>query len=531
MGQLWEDPKRSRHCVNPEYVGNTRCIPSDAYTVPRYLQRHPPLLILSLDGLVSPLSEHFDSLKKLGDLGVSTTAVYSSIPESNFTNSIAIATGMYPRWQGWLEGSPRGNEANMTNADDIKPIWQRYSEQTKGIAALHSWPLGPFQAYRPDYYVASNEATLLEDQLTAALRWLRMEATLRPGLVMIKSDEVRKILETAESAAVAQRLLSELNGVLVKFFAELFREGILECMNIVILSDEGVTRSAWSLERIDKSDYDEADPEKTIANVYGTNPFGEFSFSNDKFNELEVESEHSEHRVHEFVANLLNMTHVRNNGTIGLMDDILVHPVKRERHIKFGIRECPYTNENTVINCGGCTAIQQTRIAKWMSSCVQPNRPLVLLSSSSTFCYKKICEKLIVKGSIGDDSLALVEVFHPNNAIAKSETACRFVSSRYGAECSDLTASEGHEFRSLSANPKKSKIVSYSSLVVTKPFISVLARDATIQVLWKSSFITAILDPLNEYTLTTSKDIGRLICITGTAYDRDLDGIADRDRR
>ncbi|PIO63729.1 hypothetical protein TELCIR_14664, partial [Teladorsagia circumcincta] len=39
-----------------------------------------------------------------------------------------------------------------------------------------------------------------------------------------------------------------------------------------------------------------------------------------------------------------------------------------------------------------------------------------------------------------------------------------------------------------------------------------------------------VLDHLNTYTLALSKELGRVICITGTAYDRDFDGIADANR-
>ncbi|KAK6755172.1 hypothetical protein RB195_013885 [Necator americanus] len=214
-------------------------------------------------------------------------------------------------------------------------------------------------------------------------------------------------------------------------------------------------------------------------------------------------------------SDLLNLRYVPNNGTAGFMDEILSKPTIRPRKNRFGIRECPFTNEEHAVNCGGCTTLQLVRIANWMSHCIQPNRPIVLLSSSSSSpCYQKICEKLIVRGTHGDESLALVELFHSNNTMAKSQSPCRFVSSRYEFECPAETTPEGLQSRSLSANPKK-----------------VLARIATIQVPWSTRFISAVLDPLNEYTLTISKELGRVISITGTAYDYNYDGIADEDKK
>ncbi|VDO88718.1 unnamed protein product [Heligmosomoides polygyrus] len=94
-----------------------------------------------------------------------------------------------------------------------------------------------------------------------------------------------------------------------------------------------------------------------------------------------------------------------------------------------------------------------------------------------------------------DESVALVEIFHQNNTIASSQTECRFVSTRYDLDCPAQTATEGQELRSLSANPRKD-----------------------------------VLDHLNAYTMALSKELGRVICITGTAYDRDLDGVADSNK-
>ncbi|KJH50163.1 hypothetical protein DICVIV_03671 [Dictyocaulus viviparus] len=104
---------------------------------------------------------------------------------------------------------------------------------------------------------------------------------------------------------------------------------------------------------------------------------------------------------------LLNLRHVANNGSVGFMRQILSEPNTDNERTKFGIRtknsssECPFTNEGLLINCGGCSQLEQVRIAKWMNSCTEPRRLLVLLSSSSSsFCYQKYCEKLIITETV-----------------------------------------------------------------------------------------------------------------------------------
>ncbi|PIO65000.1 hypothetical protein TELCIR_13348 [Teladorsagia circumcincta] len=49
----------------------------------------------------------------------------------------------------------------------------------------------------------------------------------------------------------------------------------------------------------------------------------------------------------------------------------------------------------------------------------------------------------------------------------------------------------------------------------------------TIEIPWKSKFVTDVLEPLNDYTQSLVGRMGRLISITGTAFDFDYDGIAD----
>ncbi|EPB79419.1 hypothetical protein ANCCEY_01469 [Ancylostoma ceylanicum] len=54
-----------------------------------------------------------------------------------------------------------------------------------------------------------------------------------------------------------------------------------------------------------------------------------------------------------------------------------------------------------------------------------------------------------------NESRALVELFHSNNTLARSQSPCLFVSSRYEFQCPGLSVPEGQELHSLSANPKK----------------------------------------------------------------------------
>ncbi|KJH50164.1 hypothetical protein DICVIV_03672 [Dictyocaulus viviparus] len=69
------------------------------------------------------------------------------------------------------------------------------------------------------------------------------------------------------------------------------------------------------------------------------------------------------------------------------------------------------------------------------------------------------------------------------------------MSSRYEIQCPTVKITDVQETRSLSANPRKD-----------------------------------VLDPLNKYTIAVSKELGRLIIVTGTAFDHNYDGLADMNR-
>ncbi|KIH52577.1 hypothetical protein ANCDUO_17320, partial [Ancylostoma duodenale] len=367
-----------------------------------YLQPQPPLLIISLSGLTKSLvSESFPTLRELDDFGVSTKAVLPCFPSQNNTNKLAIATGLFPQAQNFDSDAISG----LINASDFgtkQPIWLAYKQQINGITALHSWPLHPF-----------------ED-----------DATNRTSSLSCSKDGGVRVFLPSTTPTRWHYGDSDIAGDVII----LTRRGMEKC------------RNCKPKEMTDLSGFDYLD-ESMQTVFYAQGPSFKSGAVLPPFQNVEYMN---------LWLDLLNMHYVPNNGSVGFMNEILNQPIKRERSRRFGIRECPFTQEERVVNCGGCTALQKVRVANWMNSCTQPNRPVVMLSStSSLLCYQKICEKLIVRGTSGDKSRALVELFHSNNTLARSQSQCLFVSSRYELQCPTLSVPEGQELHSLSANPKK----------------------------------------------------------------------------
>ncbi|XGW04069.1 hypothetical protein V3C99_015313 [Haemonchus contortus] len=552
---------------------------------PDYEIPHYPLVIISLNGFARSLvARDLPSLRKIARCGVTSESVYPCFGAENYTNSMAIVTGLFPESQGSYQSS------NDSRAPLMEPIWVAYQKQTGGRVAVHSWPAAPHLDYgHPDYIVPSTDYSHpLQDQLDQVVKWLDMPLPNRPGLILVSNDDLIRALGRDSSDSAVTNALNRLDHNLDLFFTQLHLADILGCLNIVIVSDQGFARTSNRFDlsenvnlgnaRVENgpvmkifgngSDVEEilrqfSTVDKDILRVFtrlsaptrwhysGSSKAVDLLVVGQNGNELcwkcngkamnaltAISEYQDQHMQTIFYASgpsirsaltlppfqnielmnlwieLLKLEYVPNNGTIAFAKQILWKPQPRLERRKFGIRECPFTNEESVIDCGGCSVLRRVRLRNWMLTCTQPNRHLVLpSSSSSSVCYQKFCEKLIITGTNEDESVALVEIFHQNNTITSSQFECRFVSSRYDAECPTVTASEGQEIRTLSANPRK-----------------VLARIATIQVPWDVSFIKDVLDPLNAYTLSKSKEFGRVICITGTAFDRNLDGIADANK-
>ncbi|KAK5985288.1 hypothetical protein GCK32_011563 [Trichostrongylus colubriformis] len=198
---------------------------------------------------------------------------------------------------------------------------------------------------------------------------------------------------------------------------------------------------------------------------------------------------------------------VPNNGTVGLLDGILTHPPNRSSlHHPFPLlQECSASGIPVASSCRSCSLkVLDPISAKLM--CPKPEQVPFQILSKPIQCSQNYCGNTLIIDRETNAPVGISEIL--TRGVNRFKEFCYTLNSEYGGLCSNHTDREGLTLRSLSA-------------------VAELSGNDTERIPWKSKFITDVLDPLNEYTRSLAQRMGRLISITGMAYDFDYDGIAD----
>ncbi|RCN38419.1 putative phage DNA packaging protein [Ancylostoma caninum] len=224
---------------------------------PKFLNPHPPLVIISLDGysrsyLSRRLQPTFD---RIAECGVMAERVFPSFPTLTYPNHVTIATGLHPGHHGIvantlydLNVSSQKENLGKSILDGFytkEPIWSLYQRQTKRKAATVSW-IGSYHnsSYymQPDYMVPFTEGIHPNEKLDQALKWLKLDDDKRPGLIMVYITEPDHMghLCMGEKEKELNDAIVLVEKALKNFLAKLKAQNILECVNIVILSDHGM---------------------------------------------------------------------------------------------------------------------------------------------------------------------------------------------------------------------------------------------------------------------------------------------------
>ncbi|ETN78282.1 hypothetical protein NECAME_10479 [Necator americanus] len=160
--------------------------------------------------------------------------------------------------------------------------------------------------------------------------------------------------------------------------------------------------------------------------------------------------------------------------------------------------------------CGKCTIEDKEAFARWAGCPIGGASAIVNITTDARdFCYMVGCNDLAVIGaSKGDVYLGtLIEVYDAKSDEQLVSNECTFHLWNRTNQCKRAPVNEEVEYRTMSAFDGR-----------------VLANDYSLIVPWRSKFVKGILDPLNKYTRKIVEKLGRVLSITGTAYDEDYDG-------
>ncbi|KAI1708959.1 type I phosphodiesterase / nucleotide pyrophosphatase domain-containing protein [Ditylenchus destructor] len=219
----------------------------------------PPLLLISLDGFANQYMDRkiMTSLDRMARCGTRAKHMFPSYPSKTFPNHMTMATGLYPEAHGIVDNTIydeelTGKMINAVFADSRafhgEPIWSAAVRSGLRSNALGWFPsFKNITGYNPTVLVSYDAHMTNKQRMDIStfpiLDWLKQPADKRPHLLNAYFDEPdmtghyytnrRKPLEVS-------RTLKKLNSQFEYLFSELYQANVLDCINIVIVSDHGM---------------------------------------------------------------------------------------------------------------------------------------------------------------------------------------------------------------------------------------------------------------------------------------------------
>ncbi len=227
-------------------------------------QRPPPLLLISIDGFRHDYFELIDSpnLDRLIDEGLHADSLHHVFPTKTFPTHYTLVTGRHPGTHGVVANSmwdperdARFSLGDRTAVGDGywyqggEPIWVTAEKQ--GLtAATFFWPGSEAKIHRvrPTYWRPYDGSVPHMERIEQVLEWATLPDDERPDLMTLYFSRVDSLGHSRGPAAPAVlQAAEELDAELGELFDGLESLGLLDTMNIILVSDHGM--SAVDIER------------------------------------------------------------------------------------------------------------------------------------------------------------------------------------------------------------------------------------------------------------------------------------------
>ncbi|KAF8387314.1 hypothetical protein PRIPAC_76456 [Pristionchus pacificus] len=238
---MWRDASCGTHgkCENEDYSS-------------------PPLVVISIDGFAHDYLKRrlTPVLDRMADCGATAEFVYPSYPSKTFPNHFTMVTGVWPAHHGIVDNSiydptlstdlesMKRNLQNHSAYFKAEPIWSSYKRVTGKKAACLFW-VGcqhNITEYNPDYNLPYEKDMSFDERVDNIISWLSLPASDRPGLITAYFHQVDTAAHWEKSPEETDNALIAVNDAIVSLFDQLEEKGILECVNVVIVSDHGMQK-------------------------------------------------------------------------------------------------------------------------------------------------------------------------------------------------------------------------------------------------------------------------------------------------
>jgi predicted AlkP superfamily pyrophosphatase or phosphodiesterase len=234
------------------------CCASAAYTAQGRptVRLAPTVILVSFDGWRWDYDTKAPApnLRGLMARGVRAENLIPSFPSRTFPNHYTIVTGLYPGHHGIVANVIRdpqtGRTLRMTDPREVRdplwwggePIWVTAERQRQPAAPLF-WvgSEAPIAGIRPRYWIPYDERYPGTARVDQVLEWLDRPVAERPTLITVYFEDTDTAghADGPESAAV-RAAVQRVDGYLGRLLRGLERRGLIDAVNLVVVSDHGM---------------------------------------------------------------------------------------------------------------------------------------------------------------------------------------------------------------------------------------------------------------------------------------------------
>jgi predicted AlkP superfamily pyrophosphatase or phosphodiesterase len=216
-----------------------------------------PVLLIGIDAFTWDLLNRAETpnLDAIVSRGVRAEWLVPVFPTKTFPNHYSIATGLYPEQHGIVannmldpdidERFSLGNRAAVEDGRwwEGEPVWVT-AEKAGVRAAAFFWPgtETAIQGIRPTFWRPYEHATPNDERVDQVLAWMDLPSAERPWLVTTYFADVDDATHRfGMSAPETEAAIREVDRAIGRLVRGLEARGLLDDVNLVVVSDHGMT--------------------------------------------------------------------------------------------------------------------------------------------------------------------------------------------------------------------------------------------------------------------------------------------------
>lgn len=222
----------------------------------RQHQNEAVVILISIDGFRHDYMDQYytPSLNKLADTGVKAESLIPVFPTLSFPNHYTMVTGQYPQEHGIVGNimmdpvfADTFSTKDMLDATDGRwyegePIWVTLKKQGL-ITATYFWPGSDAEiaGQRPTYWHQYDQAVSPQTRVEQVLTWIDLPIKERPNFIALTFQMVDRSGHADPRGPGLATAVQFADTILGQLFAGLVERQVMEQINIIVVSDHGMT--------------------------------------------------------------------------------------------------------------------------------------------------------------------------------------------------------------------------------------------------------------------------------------------------